>query len=99
MVKDIFGALFFKRVSYIKTDYNNKEKVVGMAIQVESAKQRMVIYVDVLDSRVNEETVKQLNDTPATYNAEVNLIDPKIEFKQQGKYTITCSGLMFVKSK
>ncbi len=38
-----------------------------------------------------------LNSNPETYNAEISIENPVIQLKSNGKYSIMCSALNFIK--
>lgn len=96
-LENVLGELYFKKVSYVMYDYNNKEKVRGLALVCESSVQRGSVYVDVLNEKTGESFKERLNSDVSTFNTKIVLENPSLVLKSDGKYRITSTGFSFFK--
>lgn len=97
MVKEVLGDLYFKRVSYVITAFNDRSKTKGFAIVCESSMQRGPVFIDVLLEGVPATKKDELNYNSDTFNAKVFLENPRIILKNDGKYKIVCDGIKMEK--
>lgn len=98
-LEKILGDLYFKRASYVITDFNNKDDIKGIAIVCESSVQRGTVYVDVMNGSVTKDSKENFNENPATFNALIKLENPRLRLKSDGKYKITCTDIDFINGR
>lgn len=93
----ILGDLYFKKVLYVLTDFNDKSIIKGICIQVESSMQRGLITINI-SGKFKSSIKEDLNNNPDTFNKKIELKDILLIFKENSKYQIWSTQLKFPKT-